>query len=413
MGSDGSHDRQPVATAAVALILDAPKWRKKRGMKRLLAALGADEGLTRYVGGAVRDDLLGLPVNDIDLATRIPPDEVIARLERARIKAVPTGIDHGTVTAVSDGHPFEITTLRRDVSTDGRRATVAFTDDWQEDAARRDFTINALSADPQTGELFDYFGGLGDLQNRHIRFIGDPLQRIAEDHLRILRFFRFHARFDAGEADAAAVDACSQRANDLMALSRERIADELLKLLGLPDPSRTIGIMLDRGILKPVLPEIGPDAGHGLRSFIAAEAAAGVEPYALRRLAALLPRDADTAGEIAVRLRLSNKARKRLVCAAGTGAGSPRTLAYRLGTECAVDRLLLAGDAAAAREIGEWRVPRLPTSGGALIKRGLPEGPVVARTLRAIEDRWVAAEFPSGDAFQRIVDEALAEAVAS
>src|SRR5205809_5640364 len=149
-------------------------------MKRMLAALGSDQGLTRYVGGAVRDDLLGLPVNDIDLATRIPPDEVIRRLEKAKIKAVPTGIDHGTVTAVSDGRPVEITSLRRDVSTDGRRATIAFTDDWQEDAARRDFTINALSADPVTGELFDYFGGLADLEAHRIRFIGDPLERIAE-----------------------------------------------------------------------------------------------------------------------------------------------------------------------------------------------------------------------------------------
>ena len=185
------------------LILDAAKWLKKRGMNRLLAALGADDKLTRYVGGAIRDDLLGLPVSDIDLATRIPPEDVIRRLEKARIKAVPTGIEHGTITAVSDGHPFEITTLRRDVSTDGRRATVAFTDDWKEDAARRDFTINALSADPASGELFDYFGGLDDLENRRIRFIGDPLQRIAEDHLRILRFFRFHARFEASQPDQA------------------------------------------------------------------------------------------------------------------------------------------------------------------------------------------------------------------
>src|SRR5436305_15066794 len=240
-------------------------------MKRLLAALAADEGMTRYVGGAIRDDLLGLPVTDIDLATRIPPDEVIRRLEAAKIKAVPTGIEHGTVTAVRDGHPFEITTLRRDVSTDGRRATVAFTDDWQDDAARRDFTINALSADPVTGELFDYFGGLADLEQRHIRFIGDPLQRIAEDHLRILRFFRFHARFDAGEPEAAALDACTARANDLMALSRERIADEVLKLLAVANPSTTLGIMLDRSILKPVLPEITLERVQDLKAVISAE----------------------------------------------------------------------------------------------------------------------------------------------
>jgi len=395
----------------VVLTLDAARWRKKRGIKRLLVALSADEGLTRYVGGAVRDDLLGLPVNDIDLATRIPPDEVIERLEKAKIKAVPTGIDHGTVTAVSDGHPFEITTLRRDVSTDGRRATVAFTDDWQEDAARRDFTINALSADPVTGELFDYFGGLADLENRHIRFIGDPLQRIAEDHLRILRFFRFHARFDAGEPDAAALEACTARANDLMALSRERIADELLKLLALPNPVGTIRIMAGRNILKPVLPEIAAERISKLEALIAAELEAEIEPDALRRLAALLPRDPAIAEDVASRLRLSNKARKRLGCAADPSIQiATQALAYRIGVECAVDRLLLADRATDAAEIAAWHAPRLPVSGGTLIKRGLTEGPVVARTLRKIEDRWVEAGFPSGEALEKIVSDALATA---
>jgi poly(A) polymerase len=392
----------------VALTLDPGKWRKIRGMRRLLDALDAGEGLTRYVGGAVRDGLLGLPVSDIDLATRIPPEEVIQRLEKARIKAVPTGIEHGTVTAISDGHPFEITTLRRDVSTDGRRATVAFTDDWQEDAARRDFTINALSADPVTGKIFDYFGGLADLEQRRIRFIGDPLQRIAEDHLRILRFFRFHARFDAGEPDPAALQACTARANDLMALSRERIADELLKLLGMADPSRTIGIMLRHGILVPVLPEIRPEHLASLSALIAAEREARMEPDSLRRLAALLPRDPGTAAGIGVRLRLSNKVRKRLECAAEpTADGSPRALAYRLGVQCAVDRLLLAGRPADAVEIAKWQVPRLPIGGGALIKRGLAEGPIVARTLGKIEERWVAAGFPAGAEFDKIVDAEL------
>ena len=393
------------------LILDAAKWRKKRGMKRLLAALGADQQLTRYVGGAIRDDLLGLPVSDIDLATRIPPDEVIRRLEKARIKAVPTGIEHGTITAVSDGHPFEITTLRRDVSTDGRRATVAFTDDWKEDAARRDFTINALSADPASGELFDYFGGLDDLKERRIRFIGDPLQRIAEDHLRILRFFRFHARFEASRPDQAGVDACAERANDLMALSRERIADELLKLLGLPDPSGTVEIMLDRKILAPVLPEIERSRLPRLKALIAAERQAEIPAEAIRRLAALLPRNAEVAGEVAARLRLSNKLRKRLICALGDETNlSPATLAYRLGAECAIDRLLLDGEPEAARGVAGSHVSRLPITGGALIKLGLPAGPIVARTLRNIEDRWVAANFPSGEAFDRIVAEAISAA---
>jgi poly(A) polymerase len=386
--------------------LDAAKWRKRRGMAAVLDALGAAEGLTRYVGGAVRDDLLQLAVNDVDLATRLEPTDVVARLQAARIKAVPTGIEHGTITAVSEGHPFEVTTLRRDVSTDGRRATVAFTDDWQEDAARRDFTINALSADPQTGELFDYFGGLEDLKARHVRFIGDPLRRIAEDHLRILRFFRFHARFGAGEPDAAALDACTERANDLMALSRERIADELMKLLGLPDPSRTVAIMLDRNIFKPVLPEIADLAS--LTALIAAEQQAGIAPDGLRRLAALLPRDPAIAQAVAARLKLSNKAKKRLACAAGTDhAASPEALAYRLGAECAADRLLLAARPSDAARIEGWPIPRLPISGGALIARGLAEGPIVARTLRAIEDRWVAAGFPTGDAFEQIVAECL------
>lgn len=395
----------------MALTLDAAKWRKIRGAKRLLAALGADQGLTRYVGGAVRDDLLGLPVSDIDLATRIQPLEVIDRLEKAKIKAVPTGMDHGTVTAVSDGHPFEITTLRRDVSTDGRRATVAFTDDWKEDAARRDFTINALSADPITGELFDYFGGLDDLEQQHIRFIGDPLQRIAEDHLRILRFFRFHARFDAGNPDEAALDACTARANDLMTLSRERIADELLKLLGLPDPSGTLEIMLTRRILTPVLPEIDIHALGNVRITIAAERAAGIEPDALRRLAALLPRDAVVAGDVGSRLRLSNKARKRLACIAEQDTGvSPEALAYRIGVECAADRFLLAGRAREAAAIATWHAPRLPIGGGTLIKRGVPEGPLVATTLRQIEDRWVEAGFPRGGDFEKIVERALESA---
>jgi poly(A) polymerase len=393
------------------LRLDAERWRERRGMERLLRALSASEGLTRYVGGAVRDDLLGLPISDVDLATRLKPEDVVERLEKARIKAVPTGIDHGTVTAVSDGQPVEITSLRRDVSTDGRRATVAFTDDWKEDAARRDFTINALSADPDTGEIFDYFGGTEDLLGRHVRFIGEPLQRIAEDHLRILRFFRFHARFGAGEPDSAGLEACAQRANDLMALSRERIADELLKLLTVPNPAATVRIMLQRGILKPVLPEIETARLADLEALIAAEAEAGIEPESLRRLSALLPRDPIQAEDVAVRLRLSNKARKRVACAAGTGLfSSPQALSYRVGADCAVDRLLLAGKSAEAASIAAWKAPRLPIGGGKLIARGLPEGPVVARTLRAIEDQWVEAGFPTGEEFERIVGDALRRA---
>jgi poly(A) polymerase len=376
-------------------------------MMKLLDALGAGEGETRYVGGAVRDDLLGLPVNDLDLATRLRPDEVVERLQGAGIKAVPTGIAHGTVTAVSDGHPYEVTTLRRDVETFGRHATVAFTGDWKEDAARRDFTINALMADPDSGEIFDYFGGLADLEQRLVRFIGDPFERIAEDHLRILRFFRFQARFGRGEPDSAALEACTARANDLMALSRERIADELLKLLSVANPVATVKIMLNRAILKPVIPEIGEGAWEQLHALIEAERESGLAADPLRRLAALLPRDPQIAGAVASRLKLSNRARGRIRCASQPDIAEPKAAAYREGVECAVDRLLLNGNPSEAAAIASWTPPRLPIGGGALIKRGLTEGPAVSRVLRAIEDRWIAAGFPSGPDFEAIVDEAL------
>jgi len=374
----------------------------------VLDALGAGEGLTRYVGGAVRDDLLGLPVNDVDLATQLRPEAVIERLKAAKLKAVPTGIEHGTITAVSEGQPFEVTSLRRDVSTDGRRAIVEYTDDWREDAGRRDFTINALMADPNSGEVFDYFGGLADLAERRVRFIGNPLQRIAEDHLRILRFFRFHARFGQGQPDAQALAACAERANDLMALSRERIADELLKLLAVEDPAGTVRIMIDRAILKPVVPEIERGAVQQLEQLIAAERDAKIAPNPLRRLAALLPGEPSVAERIAVRLKLSKNARKRLSCAAARDLGTnPRALAYRVGTDCAVDRLLLAAKPEEAAIILNWAIPRLPIGGGALIELGIPQGPGVAVALRQIEDRWADADFPTGETFARLVQEVI------
>ena len=394
----------------MALKLDPKKWRRRQGMAKLLGAVGANEGETRYVGGAVRDDLLGLPVNDVDFATRLRPDEVVERLQAAGLKAVPTGFEHGTVTAVSDGHPYEITTLRRDVETFGRHATVAFTDDWKEDAARRDFTINALMADPVTGEIFDYFGGLADLEERHVRFIGDPFERIAEDHLRILRFFRFHARFGHGAPDSAALEACTARANDLMALSRERIADELLKLLSVAEPVPTVKIMVDRDILKPVIPEVEKLSWQQLQALVETEKQADIAADPLRRLSSLLPRDPQLAGAVATRLKLSNRARKRIGCAAETEIPDPRAAAYRNGVECAVDRLLLAGRASEAADIAVWNPPRLPIGGGGLIRRGLTEGPVVSRTLRAIEDRWIAAGFPTGAEFDRIVSDELSRA---
>jgi poly(A) polymerase len=377
-------------------------------MGRLLTAVGAEDGLSRYVGGAVRDELLDHPVNDVDIATRLRPEEVVERLEAAGIRAIPTGIEHGTITAISSGQHVEITSLRRDVSTDGRRATVASTDDWKEDAARRDFTINALLADPLSGEIFDYFGGIDDLRARRVRFIGDPLQRIAEDHLRILRFFRFHARFGEGEPDAAALEACTRRANDLMALSRERIADELLKMIGVEDPSLTVSLMVDRGILKPVVPEIDVSSVERLELLIDAEREANIAPDPLRRLSALLPRNREIAESVAQRLRLSNKAKKRLGCTAERDLGASReALAYYVGHDCATDRLLLAGKPTDAGALADWKSPRLPIGGGALIERGMAAGPEVAKALKSLETRWVESGFPNGEAFERLVTETL------
>jgi poly(A) polymerase len=282
------------------MILPPVPWRGRAPLIHLVDALGAREGLTRFVGGAVRDTLLHLPVADLDLATALEPDEVMRRLQAQKIKAIPTGLAHGTITAVLPNGPVEVTTLRRDVSTDGRHAVVAFTADWRADAARRDFTMNALTADPISGEIFDYFDGLADLEAGHVRFIGAPLERIAEDHLRILRFFRFHARFGRGGPDAAGLEACTVRANDLMALSRERIAQELLKLLAVADPVPTLAVMIDRAILKPVLPEIEDDGVARLARLVAREIPTGMGSP-LRRLAALLPADPALAKAIVAR----------------------------------------------------------------------------------------------------------------
>ena len=368
---------------------------------RLVAALdGAADG-ARYIGGWVRDTLLGLDPQDIDVATRLTPQEAERRAKAAGLNSwsTPSGLAHGTIGVVVGGKTIEVTTLRRDVATDGRHATVAFTEDWREDAARRDFTINALSANPLTGAVHDYFGGLDDLAAGRVRFIGEAEQRIAEDHLRILRFFRFHARFGRGDPDPASYAACVARARDLMALSRERIATELLKLLAVTAPLATVEAMLAGGLFVPVLPEIV--AADRLAALVAAEASAGIAPDGLRRLAALLPASADVADTIGGRLRLSKAERKRLVLATGNTDGSPEALAYEIGTESAVDRLLLHDAPNVARHVTNWPRPRFPLSGGDLIAMGLTPGPIVATTLRVIEQRWVASGFADADAIAR------------
>ena len=371
--------------------LPTADWTRRDDLAKLTEALGPDN--IRWVGGAVRDTLLGLPVADVDAATPLVPEQVMHQLDQAGIRAVPTGLDHGTVTAVLPQGNVEITTLRRDVATDGRRATIAFATDWREDAARRDFTINALYAGPINLAVHDYFEGLADLALRKVRFIGDPEQRIREDHLRILRYYRLQARFGS-QLDGAAEEACARLAPMLKGLSRERVAMELLGLLALPDPYPTLLRMHERGVLAEVLPEAGEDELATLRSLVVAEKRAAAAPQPLRRLAALLPADPAIVEQVAARLRLSIAQKKRLVTLAAREAifEHPRALAYHVGREAAVDWLLLIGGDVAA--IADWTVPAFPLKGGEIVARGVDAGPEVARILKAVERRWVAEGFP-------------------
>ena len=385
-------------------VLPKTDWTQREDLARLVLTLGAPN--IRWVGGAVRDTLLGDPVRDVDAATTLHPDAVMAALRDAGIKPIPTGLDHGTITAMLPGGNVEITTLRKDVATDGRRATVAFASDWRDDAARRDFTINALYTHPETLEISDFFGGLADLKARQVRFIGDARQRIREDHLRILRYYRFQARFGA-MLDAEAEEACAELAPTLKGLSRERVAMELLNLLGLPEPLATVSRMFERGVLTVVLPEVDAASMARLENLLAAEDIGQIGPASLRRFAALLPHDAQLAGQTASRLRLSVKQKKRLVrlvqpIAADTDA---RALAYREGPEMAADLLLLAGRNGA--EIGPAPLPVFPLTGGTIVARGVDAGPEVSRILQAVENRWIAEGFPDAARVEHLLAKEL------
>ncbi|WP_416831231.1 MAG: CCA tRNA nucleotidyltransferase [Erythrobacter sp.] len=386
--------------------LKSADWPRREGLRMLTAALGAEH--IRWVGGAVRDTLLQMAVHDVDCATTHTPDRVIDLCAQAGIRTVPTGIDHGTVTAILADGPVEITTLRRDVATDGRRATVAFATEWREDAARRDFTINALYAHPETLEISDYFGGLDDLAARRVRFIGDARDRIAEDHLRILRYYRFQARFGA-ELDPEAEEACAAMAATLKGLSRERIAAELLALLALPDPHATLARMHEAGVLGVILPETGRAHLDALARLIRREDANAQAPAPIRRLAALLPPSPEVAEAVAARLRLSKAQRSRLVSASerlGSDAENPQTLAYNIGIEQAIDRLLLLDHDTAM--ITGWEPPAFPLKGGEIVARGVAAGPQVARLMQTVERRWVAEGFPDSGRIAQILDEELA-----
>jgi poly(A) polymerase len=391
----------------------------------LLKVLDSGGEQARIVGGAVRNTLLRLPVDEIDIATTALPEEVVRRVEAAGWKTVPTGIEHGTVTVLIAGKAFEVTTLRRDIETYGRKAKVLFGRDWLADATRRDFTINALSLSAD-GQLHDYVGGLADLAVRRVRFIGDPAQRIAEDYLRILRFFRFHAWYGEGMPDADGLQACIRGRVGIESLSRERIRSELLKLLLAPHATPTLALMAETGLLGNVLGGIALLASF--ENMVKVEAAAAIESDAVRRLGALAVRVAEDAERIGQRLRLSNAETERLIAlerwwqvTPALGGMPARARLYRLGPQHFVDQVLVAwsrsaGGAAdpAWRALAElprtWSAPEFPLKAADFMARGFAAGPALGAVMRAAEQAWIAADFPADAAsIQAIADRAAQE----
>ncbi|WP_174020634.1 CCA tRNA nucleotidyltransferase [Agrobacterium fabrum] len=393
-------------------------WFEKPALKRIFALLNADGGEVRIVGGAVRNALMDLPVVDVDMATTLTPDVVVERAKAAGIKTVPTGIDHGTVTLVIDGEGFEVTTLRRDVETNGRHAQVAFGTDWQTDAERRDLTINALYAN-EKGEIIDLVDGLADVETRTVRFIGDAAMRISEDYLRILRFFRFFAHYGSGRPDADGLRASARAKDKLGTLSAERVWSETKKLLSARDPSRALLWMRQSGVLSEILPETekwGIDAIHGL---VATEQALGWAADPMLRLAAIVPPDRERLAALAARLRLSKAEAAYLTHWASAPAVDPEMketvldrLLYRQGVEGVKTRLKLAlasaradlsaGDMAMHKvarlstlltRAEKFRKPGFPLSGADVMAAGVEAGPKVGEVLKSLEEKWIDVNF--------------------
>src|SRR6476469_9666539 len=388
---------------------DAP-WLTAGALPRLLGVLDCDGEEARAVGGAVRNALLGMSIAEVDVATTAVPEEVIKRVAAAGFKHVPTGIEHGTVTVIIDKHPFEVTTLRKDVETYGRHAKVEFGRDCKADAERRDFTINALSA-TRDGTIYDYTGGLADLGHRRVRFIGDPAKRIAEDYLRILRFFRFHAAYGTSDhPDPVGIAACIKGRNGLDQLSRERLRMEMMKLVIAPHAVPTFISMTDAGLLLRVLG--GVSYLGSFENMAKVEAAIGAEPNAVRRLGALavaIPEDADRLWQ---RLRLANSERERLASMGESwgrisplyGERAAKALLYRLRPQQFTDRVLLgwarsqatAHDAewhALATLSQRWTAPVFPLKAADFMKRGVEQGPALGAAIAAAEQAWIAAGF--------------------
>ena len=389
-----------------------------KALREVLEALGADGIEVRFVGGCVRDSLAGRPVKDVDLATPDPPDRVSAKLAAAKIKAVPTGVAHGTVTAVSRGKAFEVTTLRRDLATDGRHATVGFTDDWLADAARRDLTINAMSLTPQ-GRLFDPFGGAADLAAGRIRFVGRAEERIREDHLRLLRFFRFYAHYGRGLPDAEAIAAARALAPHLCGLSAERLRQELLHILTAATPWPALQAMESTGVLAVLLPET--EGLERLRALLALEARLRAPPEPLCRLAALISWDKDGVATLAGRLRFSNRERAALETMTEMAASWPSSpdgaeldgLLHRMGVETVKPTLLIYWADAAHRgqapttaeedarwtQVTTWQAKDFPLTGHDLLAEGVAAGPEMGEMLKDLEAWWLSkARRPDRDA---------------
>jgi poly(A) polymerase len=393
---------------AEPLSLKTETWLNAPETRAVMEALTSNGGEARFVGGCVRNALIGAPVEDIDIATPLPPDEVIKRIEAAGLRAVPTGIEHGTITAISRSKPFEITTLRRDVSTDGRRATVAFSTDWAEDAARRDFTMNALYAD-MSGQVYDFAGGIADLRARRVRFIGDPAKRIAEDYLRILRLFRFHAWYGLGEIDAEGLRAVAAAKGEIKTLSGERIQKEMLRTLSADGPVPVLRSMAASGVLNEVLP--GALVFERFQKLCEADADNFFPSDNLLRLGSLLSDEAQ-ALDVARRWRLSNDDRVRLTgmmsaplkIVSYLSVREVQRALYRFGIERFKDhvRLRWAEDPKASNGV-QWRAllaiadgwvrPVLPMTGKDVMAAGVPQGPLVGRVLSEVEEWWIDSDF--------------------
>jgi poly(A) polymerase len=404
----------------------AAAWLRDAPLRDVLAALDGDGEEARIVGGAVRNTLLGEPHGDIDIATTALPREVIRRVEAAGFKAVPTGVEHGTVTIVAAGQPFEVTTLREDVETFGRHATVVFGRDWKRDAERRDFTINALSLS-RDGTVHDYVGGFADIEVRRVRFIGDAGRRIAEDYLRILRFFRFHAAYGEGTPDREGLAACIEGRAGLEQLSRERVRMEMVKLLVAKHAVPTLALMTETGLLEQVLGGVPLLASYANMAKLEAALALAADP--VRRLGALAVSVSEDAERLRERLRLTNAEYERLASIAdgwwqistSWSEHAARVLLYRLGSERFTDRVLLAwtrapqGAAdptwhALATLPARWSPPSFPLKAADFMARGVPKGPRLGAALAAAEEAWIAARFPTDASAVAAIADAAAEA---